>query len=282
MPEVIGEQVDAVRRRLRMLMRRAPDDATIRALLERLKVALAAYTPDATTWSTLRESVAESYEALTDFLTADDPAKPARPVNYARSAFHMGSALVCLLLALVILSPRGVLWATAGFAAWSWSLEIARRVSTRANALLMKFFRPIAHPTERARVNSATWYMTALFVLGLSGSTVVQVTAVAVLGFGDPIAGLVGRRFGRVRLVNGRSLEGTLAFVLAAGAVAFLVLGIARPSMLFSTRLIVAGVAASSGAVAELLSRRVDDNLSIPLVSGLAAFVAFILLGVVL
>ena len=79
------------------------------------------------------------------------------------------------------------------------------------------------------------------------------------------MAALVGRRFGRIRLLNGRSLEGTLAFVVAATLATFTLFMVFHASMGLGVALGLAVAAAVFGAVAELVSLRVDDNFSIPL-----------------
>ena len=87
----------------------------------------------------------------------------------------------------------------------------------------------------------------------------------------DPAAALVGRRFGRTRMPNGRSLEGSAAFVVAGAAVAWGTLGIWHPELDSARGLMVAGAAAVLGAVGELASGRVDDNFSIPLAAAAGA-----------
>jgi dolichol kinase len=128
----------------------------------------------------------------------------------------------------------------------------------------MALFGKLAHVHERYRVNSATWYATALMLLSLWSSSAVSAIAVVVLGVGDPVAAMVGRRFGRTRLRAGRSLEGSLGFVGSAFVVAWVVAVLLLPGSL-SAHLLIALVAAISGAVAEIFSTRLDDNLTIPL-----------------
>ena len=281
-PEVVHEQVESLRRRVKTLTRRAASDEAMSELIDQLKHTLAEYTPDADTWEALRSDLDEAYESLTSILTADDPDKPARPVNYTRSIFHVGSAVFSLVLAIVLLTPTQLLYVAGGFALWGWSAEIARRISPRANVLMMRFFRPVAHPSERNRINSATWYVTALALLALTGSPTLMVVSVAVLGFGDPVAGLIGRKYGRTRLVNGRSLEGTGAFVVAATSAASIALWLVRPELGAGLILGTAFVSGLCGALAELFSRSVDDNLSVPLASLAGTFALLSVLGVTL
>ncbi len=87
--------------------------------------------------------------------------------------------------------------------------------------------------------------------------------AIAVLGFtifGDIAAALLGRRYGRVKL-GAKSLEGSLACLGACLLVALVV-----PHLSF-------GIGAAGALVAtviEATSLPVDDNLSVPLLSGTA------------
>jgi dolichol kinase len=135
----------------------------------------------------------------------------------------------------------------------------------------MAFFAPIARPRERVQVNSATWYMTALVLLASTGSTIVAAVGVAVLGFADPTAAIVGRRFGRVKLVNGRTLEGTITFAVVGAAAALGVMAWLSAPPPLPIVFLIAAASGTAGALAELFSRRVDDNFAIPLVSAAAA-----------
>ena len=98
-----------------------------------------------------------------------------------------------------------------------------------------------------------------------------------VLGFGDPFAAIIGRRFGRIRLPGGRSLEGSLAFVVAGTVMSLPVLWLAH-HLTFGAALGVAAIGASAGALAEVLSGRLDDNFTIPLFAGLAAWAGILVI----
>ena len=234
-------------------------------------------------WMELRGRLMPAYERLAAQLRAQSlPAPTLRPTNWNRIGFHVLSALGALLLLELVLSRVGTLWVTGIFAGTFWFLETGRAVSAKMNDRLMRvrFFQLIIHPHEHHRVNSATWYATALFVLAVLSPPLASATALAVLGLGDPAAGLVGRRWGKHPLVGGRTLEGSLAFV-AGGTVAALVVLLAWHSVAaWPLLLVVAVVAAIAGAAAEVFSRRIDDNLVVPLAAALAASLAALLVGV--
>ena len=75
--------------------------------------------------------------------------------------------------------------------------------------------------------------------------------AIAV-GAGDPIACFVGKRFGKIRFTNGKSLEGFIGFILGAALVMYIVSGIAIWKLL---------IIAVVGALAEFYSNDYDNML---------------------
>lgn len=220
-------------------------------------------------WKEFRARLQSVYEDIASELRTLDIHVPSlRPTNYARNVFHVISALSVLILIQYILNPTGMIIAAAAFALAGWGMETARRYSTQANTLIMKAFTPVAHPHEYHRVNSATWYVSALLILSLTGSALMCSVAVIVLGFADPAAALIGRRFGRISLINGRSLEGTLTFIVTGFIGALGVIQLWHPEISLSHACLMGAVAAVFGGIAELVSSKVDDNMTIPLASG--------------
>jgi dolichol kinase len=216
-------------------------------------------------WMAWRGRVVPAYEALAASVrqVAAVHVPSLRPTNYKRNIVHVCSALGVLGIIALVPQPW-MTWLAAASATWAWSMEAGRRRWPALNRALMAAFGAVAHPHETYRVNSATWYITALLLLSMMGSAALCAVAVAVLGLGDPAAALIGRRWGRVKLINGRSLEGSLAFVAAGGAgaaAAAWAWGVASAGGVIA----VAAAASVGGAVAELVSRRVDDNFSIPM-----------------
>jgi dolichol kinase len=192
-----------------------------------------------------------------------------RPANYTRSLFHLCSAAVAL-VALRVLPGRGyVIAVAAAFAVAGWSMEIGRRHSPAVSRIVMRMFARVAHPHERYRINSSTWYVTALLALAIAAPMRAAEIGILVLGIADPAAGFVGRRFGRTRLSANRSLEGTLTFAVV-GAVAAVSWLAAFYALSMPTLLLLGAAGAVAGALAELLSTRLDDNFTIPIASAAA------------
>lgn len=202
---------------------------------------------------------------------------PARPQNLRRSLFHVASGLFALGL-LRFMPSRGWLIAVAStFAVFAWTCEIARRRSAAVNAVLMRFFAPIAHENEHHEVNSSTWYITALILLALFAPLRAAEIGVIVLAFADPTAGFIGRRWGRTKITAGRSLEGTLGFA-AAGTLAATAWIAGVHGLPLGSAVIVGVAGAVVGAIAEIVVRKVDDNFAIPVAATTAAAVAMMVI----
>lgn len=194
----------------------------------------------------------------------------SRPANRARLVFH----LVCSVLTLVLLqlvSPRVFAGVALAVALSCWVLEGLRRLVPAANVLLLRAFDRIVHASESDRINSATWYATSIALVAATGQPTLVAVAVAVAGFGDPAASFAGRRWGGRSLRDDRTLEGTVAFFVAGAFAGCVALQLTLDAAPLVWTWGIASAAAIAGAVAELTSRDVDDNFSVPVISAVAA-----------
>lgn len=274
------EMAAVLKPRLHELQARFEKRAPHAALADTLKSELPALESRGQ-WLAFKKRLQPAYIELAKRLKAQSIHVPSiRPTNYARNVLHIASAVMVVALLEWLDNPPLVLGVAAASALAAWSTELARRFSPRVNGWVMKLFNPVAHPHEVQRVNSATWYTTALLLLATTQSTLLCVTGVVVLGIGDPIAALVGRRFGRIKLLHGRSLEGTLAFAVSATVATFAAFLVFHPALGLPVSLGLATAAAVAGALAELFSLRVDDNFSIPLSAAAGVVIVTTLLHV--
>jgi len=230
-------------------------------------------------WMAFRARLSPAYDQLAEVLLAEAIHVPRlRPTNYRRNLLHVSSGFFAFAIIQQLPSSLWLISIAGGFFVYAWLMEWLRRASPAFNERLMAFYGPVAHAHEWHRVNSGTWYCTAMLILALTGSTLVCSIAVLVLGVGDPAAALVGRRWGRIKLLNGRSLEGSTTFVVTAILITAPLLVLFRNDVSMGQAFILAFVGAVAGALAELGSSRIDDNLTIPVASGLAAYITSLLI----
>lgn len=84
---------------------------------------------------------------------------------------------------------------------------------------------------------------------------------------GDTAAALVGRRFGRHKTINGKSIEGVIAFVAAAGVGIWCTVYLSTQIIIPAWKIL---LAAFAGSMVELFEKqlKIDDNFSIPVAVG--------------
>lgn len=230
-------------------------------------------------WGDFRKKAVPAYERLAGTLSGLEIHVPSlRPTNYKRNLFHVANGVWAVLMVQHVTTPLINTIIAVSLATTCWSLEFFRRRSGTLNTRLMALFGPLAHPHETWRVNSATWFASSFLVLALIGDISLITISLIVLALGDPAAAIIGRRFGRTRLVHGRSLEGTLAFFTIGTVAAFGLLSLYHDYAL-APRLSIAAAGAACGALAELFSRRIDDNFSVPVATAFGGLATMALFG---
>lgn len=265
------------------------DDRRLVALRDRLRVLAKQVnefrargdlsTKAASEWRAFLRRLRPTYQSIAASMRANEvDVANLRPANYKRNATHIFSGVMSMVLFHHVLTLNQTLWAAGGFAVVCWILETSRRYNHRINAFLMRLLGFIAHPHEHHRVNSATWFSTSLFFLAAFTPRLSATVALAVLTLADPMAGIIGRRYGTILIRAGRSLEGTAAFFVTGTLAAFFVLALYFPELSWGCALQLALVGAALGALAELFSWRVDDNVAIPVVVGIGVSLAGYLL----
>jgi dolichol kinase len=149
--------------------------------------------------------------------------------------------------------------------------ELMQR-APRANTL---FFRA----EEQLKESAMTPYAIAILLTLITFPKPIAIIGIATLAIADPLSALVGITWGRYHIVPNKSVEGSTAFFVATLAVSMAVLGWATPAAL-GARIGAAVLIGLAAALFELLPLRLDDNLTIPLFVGFAAWIVCGLLGI--
>ena len=161
-------------------------------------------------------------------------------------------------------------------------LDVVRLMSPWVNRHFMIIFRALLRKKEVSKFTGGTYFLVAASIVFILCDKSIAAIALAFVAVGDPIAGMVGERWGKPRLsseeqkavevtrswrnlrfrrVNGKSWEGSLACLAACLVVGVVFAAITQVSLW------VVVVGAISATVIEFLSLLVNDNLTIPLVA---------------
>ncbi len=200
------------------------------------------------------------------------PSTEAKEANvnehtWKRRAFHLCAAMVFPVVALAFGYKAAVYTAAIAVAALA-SGEALRLAVPAVNVRAVALLGPLLKPREKRSPTAATYLalasLTVLLLFGIPAATL----ALAYTALGDPAAGIVGTKYGRLRVrllgqrLGGKSLEGTLAFLAVSTAVgtglwAAGVYGTLWPAL----------VGAAVAALVEFLPVPLEDNVTVPLAS---------------
>jgi diacylglycerol kinase (CTP) len=222
-------------------------------------------------------------------LTANEPAVPVadsapsatrHDLQLGRRIFHLVNGVSVATAYAVLFSHEQVVRIFGTIACVVYIVDRIRiaypdTVTRRAPWVNRLFLRA----EEQVREAAMTPFAIAVLLTILTVPKLAALVAIYTLAIADPLAAVVGIRFGRRRITHNRTVEGSLAFFAATAAIAIVVLHWGSAA---SPRAI-AGAATTTGLVAlgcELLPLRVDDNLTIPIVVGFATWIACILFAV--
>jgi dolichol kinase len=210
----------------------------------------------------LRTSIdAQPPDSFDELVSRTEGLQPLRKLFHAFNGIVVAAGLTFLGLAkqeaLIILGGIGVLLVLG---------DGLRLYYRPANELFFRAFSSWVSPREARRPASSTWYVFGIVMTLIVVPMPVAVSGVLVLGLADPIASVIGQKFGRRPFLGG-TVEGTTVFVL----VALTILLVRHPWQ-------AAVPAAILAAFAERRSWPLDDNFTVPLVTGLAIYSVTLLL----
>ena len=210
----------------------------------------------------LLEVLRRSSKAGVEADPANETALPPRPTLWRR-LFHVGSGSSIPILA-IFTSVEVMVVLMAVLSGLAIVVETARLRLPGLNQRLVRWLSPLLKASERQAITGATYMALASLVAFLAFDKPVAITALLFVSLGDPAAALVGSRVGGPRL-GGKSPVGTLAFVLVGLSTAAVLMAVDEVEHHWSI-----GVGAAIAALVELAPLRLDDNLTVPLISGAA------------
>lgn len=156
--------------------------------------------------------------------------------------------------------------------------DLIRLKNPKMNAFALKTFGAVMRAHEAKNLSGLTYLVLgALFLLLFNDKHIVTLSLLF-LAFGDPTASFFGIRYGKDKIWNNKSLQGTMgAFGICA-----IIAGIYyfNQNLMTERLLIVAPLSGLIGALAEMLPiGKLDDNLTFPVISGVLLWLLFQLFG---
>lgn len=192
----------------------------------------------------------------------DETPKPAKPQAFSlkrelqRKSIHLSMIIIP---AWVYFTPRN--WGLLGLIiATSATVvtDLLRLTDHRLRQFFLRLFRSLIRSHEQEHLLGSTYFMIAALLSVLAFEKNIALSALTFLIVGDTVAAIVGKRFGTPRYW-GKSYQGSLGCFVSC-----LIIGAA---LLDNMWVVVAGSLAA--AIAEALPVPMDDNMRVPIISGL-------------
>ena len=200
-------------------------------------------------------------------------------LHLARKAWHMVMGLVIASIYMSGISKNSGVMILASCLFFDLILENARLRSPVVNEAVLRFWSPFMRFHEMNQMSTVPHYLASVTLAMAIFPKPVAILSILYLACGDPIASLTGILYGHKgpRFSNGKTLIGTLGGVTVCALVTFIYLSTLSVSVGAILGLTLIGGLA--GGMAELLPFDVDDNFSIPIISGFVLWLAFMLIG---
>lgn len=183
--------------------------------------------------------------------------------EFKRKSFHLLSLIY--VLAYWVLPKTAVLWGLGIFIVIVASAEIIRLKNQVFNKCLLGVLGGVHRESEINKVSGLPWTISGSFLtILLFNNKNIVMASFLYLAFGDAFAAIVGRKFGKHKILFGKSLEGSLScfFVCFLTGLIFLNWQYAAAGALIAT-------------IVELIPWPLNDNFWMPLIS--SAMLTFIL-----
>jgi dolichol kinase len=201
-------------------------------------------------------------------------------LHLTRKVFHCGMGIFMAALYVTVLSKVLAVSLLLGFFVFLMAVETVRLKSPKLNAVTLRLFSSILRQNEVDRMSGTPFYVGSVLLCVIVFPKSIAILSILFLAIGDPISSVMGILYGdrSIRFKNGKSLIGTasgmgICFLVALG---FLHL---HDGMPLSSAFLIALFGGIAGGGSEMIPLDIDDNFSIPLVSGLAMWVVDLIVG---
>jgi diacylglycerol kinase (CTP) len=156
--------------------------------------------------------------------------------------------------------------------------DYLRQTRPRFNRFLVKIFAPVMRQHEFSSISGTSYLLVGTMFLLLFRDRHIVTLTLLFLAFGDPIASFCGIRYGKDKILNNKTLQGTMAAFAVCTVVAAIYYYF--NNLMIERLLIVAPLSGLIGALAELLPiGKLDDNLTFPVLCSILLSVLFKVYG---
>ena len=182
--------------------------------------------------------------------------------EFARKAIHLSNAIIPLSYYYFLPDKLDMIIILASCLILCFFIEIYRKINQKISIFFSNWFEFMMRDSEKkGEITGATWvFVGALFTILLVPDPY-NIISLLFLSFGDTFAAIIGMKFPYIKLGR-KTLSGSIAGFFACLAIGLVIdLPIAYEIIIFG---------AFTAMLIEILPLAVNDNVSIPIFSGLS------------
>ncbi len=190
-------------------------------------------------------------------------------LHMLRKVWHIGTGTLCMVTYLQS-SYGKTFWAQLilAIALAGFSFDLIRKRNPKMNAIVIKLMGPLMRRSEREGMSGLPYYALGCSLALFFYQKDIGILSMLFLIFGDPISSFFGVLYGKDRIFPNKSLQGAVAGFFTCYLISlFYLMNTTTLSIHILTFSVIAGLI---GSLSELCSTfNIDDNLTIPVLSGL-------------
>lgn len=143
--------------------------------------------------------------------------------------------------------------------------EFIRLKFSHINKRVLSIMGSVMREKESTQISGMPFYALGVCLTFYLYPEKISLIAISILVFTDPICSIVGKTLGKRKIFNDKTLEGTLAGLISSF---FIIFGFSLSYSSFTVALLVFTILGATLCTLSELFAIIDDNLSLPVLSG--------------
>jgi glycerol-3-phosphate acyltransferase PlsY len=186
--------------------------------------------------------------------------------KWQRNVYHLGTGLL-FPIGYYFGHKIGTVITIAIFFLILLALEIARFKHPGFNKWAFKHLNPLFKPKEKSHLVGTTYFLLGALITVIFSPKYIAIVSLTFLAVADVAAAFVGERYGRIKFFD-KTLEGSMAFFITSIVIGIVLMQLPKMQTAgLNFQLVIWG--ALTATIVELFSVKIDDNLTIPILTSL-------------
>lgn len=200
-------------------------------------------------------------------------------LQLARRFFHMGNGVTIATVYLLSLTHQQMIHVLGTILCVLYIVEQIRINYPEMAQKLLPITRFIIRAEEQLKESAMMPYMAAVLLTIITFPKPIALIAIYTLALADPLSAIIGIKFGKHKIVQHKSIEGSAAFFVTTFVCSLIILS-GYQGQVSGLLVFISFILALVASIFEMLPLKIDDNLTIPLFTAFALWILIESFGV--